>query len=413
MRTFTIDFQVFQVVMGKTEFYDFIKNNLEENPDRLRFAYHNKKFDFNLDLAITQIECRKKYKQKFHEILKNPHFLFPDNLSAEQASHQSIARYHSLFSQGEKKILDLTAGLGMDVIYMSSHGGDTTAIELNSDKAEILKQNCENLGLGNIKVIKGDAIDFLKKTPNHYDLIFVDPSRRDSLNKRVFILSDCSPDIVANQELLFEHSSRILIKASPLLDITQTLKDLLHVKTIRAIGVKGECKELLVELDTSFQNEKNDTAMEAINLDLDGNVVSSFKTVLKKGNEGVKYAANDEIKEGGFLLEPSAMLMKLSAWSDICNRYEALKLSPSSHLFISNHLPEGFQGRVSKIIKIIKKTDRKILKGLPATIVSKNYPISSDELRKKLQLKEGDKNFIYASRIGNIPILILSEPVSH
>lgn len=405
---------------------EFIDKFKSADPLKLRLSLRQQDFEFDLNFAITQIECRKKYTIKFKDFIKNPEFLFPDQISAEQASHQAIAKFHSTLSDKDTiHVIDLTAGLGIDVMTSALAGKQITAVELNPFKAEILGKNTKSLGIDNIRVVSGEAIGFLENTSKTFDLIFVDPSRRNENLKRVFNLRDCSPDVIGNQELLLKKSNRVIIKASPLLDIIQTLRDFKDIKSVKAVGVKGECKEVLIELYKDFNKSDNRISIEAIDLDNEGNVISRFQKFLFSDNNfedvekrrltnvpDIPFANEKDLSPGKYILEPSAMVMKVAPWKEICQQFQAKKFGNSAHLFISDSLPVKFPGRVTKLNKLIKKQDRKSLSGFPATAVSKNHPLSSEEIRKSLKLKEGDKNFIYASRIEGKPILLSSESIS-
>lgn len=415
------------------DLYKFLQDNSNRDILDLKLKLSSHNLNFDLDFALTQIDCRRKYNGKLKSLLQNPRFLFPDSISGEQASHQSVARYHaSLISDSNSSVLDMTAGLGSDAFSFASSGLNVTAVELDKNKAEVLDYNAKISSLSDFKVINEDCLAYLSSSPQNFDVIFIDPARRSSVNKRLYNLHDCLPDVVSNQKLLAGKASVIFIKASPMLDITQTLKDFDDIKSIRAIGVKGECKEVLVEIRpdrSSMENgsgitfgedssERNkDILIEAVNLDNDGNILNSFLTTFNNElpthtdpeSKSLNFASEEDLQEGSFLLEPSSMIMKISPWNEICRRFQAKKFAPSSHLFITQTPPFEFPGRVSVIRRILKKNDRKSLTGFPATVVSKNHPLSSEELRKSLKIKEGDNNFIYASRLGSKTVLILTE----
>ena len=399
-------------------YFEFIEKYKNADPNSLRLASKKKCYDFDVESAITQIECRKKNHAKLREFISHPSFIFPDTLSAEQASHQAVALYHASLATASDSVLDMTAGLGIDSLSFALKNLNVTSIEINPLKAEVLKKNASILNLKTIDVINADSIQFLQASKTHFDIIFVDPSRRQANNQRVYNLHDCSPDILLNQKYLFEKSDRILIKASPLLDLTQTLKDFSFIRSIRAIGVKGECKEMLIEI-IPYQNTDK-IIIEAVNLDNDGETISLFQDYISRGSESqfpdsneISFASMIDISGDKYILEPSAMMMKISPWKSICNRYKAKKCGKSANLFLSSELPQDFPGRVTKIQRILKKTDRKTLQGIPAAVISKNYPMSAEEIRKSLKLKEGTDNFIYGSRIDEKPVLILSESISH
>ena len=407
------------------DFYKFLEENKDSDPLRLRLSKVSDSFDKNF--AITQIECRIKCRQKLPFFISNKFFLFPDPTAAQQASHQAIARYHDHLAGADSKILDMTAGLGIDAMTLSFNQNRTvTAIELDEKKSDILMHNTEIFQLSNLTVINNDSITFLNNSADFFDLIFIDPSRRDTKNNRVFRFQDCSPDVVAYQELLTAHAKRVIIKASPLLDISKTLRDFRNLKSIRAIGVKGECKEILIEIGSNsydvrksqlinfgYGEETTPIILEAVNLDSKGNVISSFKITKDEEISSILYADPQDLKPDVYVLEPSPMMMKISPWNKICKEFEAKKFAPSSHLFISEKYPDKFPGRVCRFKHFITKKDRKSLSGFPASVVSRNHPLSSDEIRKVYNLKEGDSHFIYATRIGQKPVIFLSESITH
>lgn len=399
------------------DFYSFVNKHGGEDVNSLALKYRDSKLNFDLPFALIQIEARKKYIHKLKDFLILQEFIFPDSISGEQASHQAVATFHANLCSDSYKILDMTAGLGIDAISFASVGKSVTALELDKNKAEILLHNKDVKGCLDLNVINQDSITFLKNTDDKFDLIFIDPARRDENKNRVFKLQDCSPDIVGNIDLILKKTEKLLIKASPLLDVTETLRILPQLTAVRAIGVKGECKELLLEVsDKKIPNGAHDIILEAIDLDINGTVLSRFTVSTtyaeNKGNQsGIKFAGPEDIKTGHFLLEPSAMMMKLACWDKICNQFNALKLDKSSHLFISDVNHDSFPGRVTKIDKVIKKQDRKSYMGFPASVVSRNYPMSSDELRKLFKLKEGDNHFFYATRVGDKPVIISTDAI--
>ena len=398
-----------------SNFWEFIRTHKNDNPSVLSLSIKKERYDFDTDFALTQIDCRKRYCDKLNNFLEFDEFIFPDKISGEQSSHQAVAHYHSSLIEPDMNILDMTAGLGIDSMSLAQKAREITSIELNNLKSETLEYNAWLLGLKNINVIKTDSVAFLSQTDRFYDIIFIDPSRRDSDMKRVYNLKNCLPDVVNLQEILYKKGKRILIKASPLIDLTQTIKDFSYISSVYAIGVKGECKEILIELDKDsyHQNlERGTMPVFAVDLDKNGNIINSFSDIIHiSGNtspDEIKFATMEDIKEGNYLMEPSAMMMKLATWNTICKRYNAKKLGKSSHLFITEEEPVGFPGRVTRLEKILKKQDRKNLSGNPVNVVSRNHPLSAETIRSQLRLKEGESMFIYASKLGDKPIMLLS-----
>lgn len=406
------------------EYLGFIKSNEKTDVSMLRMKCHGKPFGFNLEQALIQIECRQRCRLKLKNFISDPCFMFPSVIAAEQSSHQAIAVFHASLTECNGTVLDMTSGLGIDAITISGKVNEVIACELDPDKAEALAYNCKIRNINNIEVKNCDSIEFLKSyCSDRIDVIFIDPARRGTDNSRLYNLKDCLPDVLGMMPLLEEKGIRILIKASPLLDISQTLRDIPGISAIRAISVSRECKEVLIEIDVDNRGEM--ILAEAIDLDNNGNILSKFSYHLKADTDlrqsgknhddrksGICYISSEDIHAGSFLFEPGATLMKLAPWPELQTKYPSLKkLGKSSHLFIGDILLDDFPGRKMKIISIPDKMERKSLKNKKVNIVARNYPLTADELRKKLGTHEGKDSFLYATRIGSDPIMILADRI--
>jgi len=58
-------------------FFEFIEVNAKEDLSRLKLKYHGKSLPFDLDFALLQIECRRKYAIKMKNFLSNSNVVFP------------------------------------------------------------------------------------------------------------------------------------------------------------------------------------------------------------------------------------------------------------------------------------------------------------------------------------------------
>jgi len=390
------------------EFFNFVKENAYVSTASLRLKMYGKQYPFDMDFAILQIDSRRRCRKKLKSFLNNDKFLFPTAIAAEQASHEAIAKFHSSLTDSYENVLDMTAGLGIDALSLAMTSRNVTACEIDTLKADILELNRMTLGIGNLKVVNANSIEWLENTGMSFDTIFIDPARRDKCNARVYNLHDCQPDILKEMRTLLKNCNRLIIKASPLLDITCTIKDIPESTAIRAISVNGECKEVLIEADKRLHNESM-PFMEAINLAEDGDIISRFSYKSEDCGKQITFADISDISEEIYLYEPDASMMKLSPWNELSLRFEGLKkLGPSSHLFVSGRNEKMFPGRKLRIAGIIDKQAIKHLKGKSANVVTRNYPMSAEELRKKLKLKEGENMFVYGTRVGTRPILILA-----
>lgn len=402
------------------DFFKFIEENSSEDISRLRLKHYGKPYKFDIDFALTQIECRKRCGVKLHKFTSNIKTLFPSVIASEQASHEAIAGYHASIAKSFHNILDMTAGLGIDSLAFSSIADNVTSCELDEGKASVLSYNKNILGMGNLTVVNCDSMEYLENYPDKYDLIFIDPARRGKGNSRVYNFKDCQPDILQNIDLLLSKTHTLLIKASPLLDITQTLKDIPYVNSIRAISVQGECKEILVEAEANMINKtRNGILAEAIDLNNDGTEICKFSYLIEDSNRNlesnnINYATSEDLITDNFLYEPNSTMMKLAPWNNLNERYPYIKkLGISSHLFVSDQYIPDFPGRKLRITAIPDKKILKALKGEKLNVVSRNYPMTAVELRKKLGLKEGNDEFLYATRLNTTPVIILAKKHSH
>lgn len=391
-------------------FFSFISSNINEDPKSLRLKEYGKRHDFDNDFAIIQIESRRKAMHKLKGFISNPLVLFPTTLAFEQSSHESVALYHASLVDKTSNVLDMTAGLGIDAMAFATRGCNVTACELDSLKAEVLGYNAGILGLDNLHAVNADSIEYLRSIEQNFGIIFIDPARRSDTDRRLYNFHDCTPDFLAIKGELLQRCRRLLIKASPLLDITRTLKDIPEAKSISAVSVGGECKEILVEADP------NGGLQEITAIDLSQNGETNYRFSYNPNTPAFvskpTLAAEKDITKGAYLYEPGAAVMKLAPWDAISSQFPKLKkFGLSSHLFVSPAFYDDFPGRILQVDSIIDKKSRKSLKGFPANVVSRNYPLKAEELRKKLGISEGLDNFIYATRLGDSPVLISAKRI--
>lgn len=386
------------------DYFEFISKHANEDTASLKLKYSSTNFDFSLDSALLQIDLRRRCRKKLSKTLSNPYFIFPDKISSEQATDENVASYHVSLAKDATTVIDMTAGLGIDAISMAQAGKDVAAVEIIKEKYDALKYNVEILKLDNLlHLVNSDSIEYGASQNHQFDLLFIDPARRDSNNRRTYSFKDCIPDVASNQGLLFKLSPHILIKASPLLDINQILKELNYVKFLHIIDKDNECKEILVELELNSEFK----GVKIINI-LDYNCfVTTFFSPSDLCNKKAPIAGNDDLKVGSYLYEPQPSLMKLNAYGAICEKFTGLKkLSTNTSLYISENLFEEFPGRVLKIKNFLKNSELKKFKGKAFNVAVRNYPLSADQLRNKYKFKEGVDSFIYGTKVTSIESII-------
>lgn len=420
------------------EYLEFIKDHEHSDVNALRLQYHGKSMPFSVDDACMQIEMRRKTAGKLPWFLHHPGFRFGTAQSAEQATNQNVALFHAFLIGRNRRVLDMTAGLGIDAMTIALRGNRVTAYELETERVEALRHNADILGIDDLTVVQGDSVLHLQQSEEHYDWIFVDPARRDSGNNRCFLLQDSLPDVVSHQDLLLAHADNVLIKASPLLDITQTLRDFSNVRSIIILSYKNEVKEVLIHLSLgsaslsptslghaapgpaslvsssplSFSAEPegevrspSSPLIQAIDLAdcapafPDGEPAIRFQ--FRSGcapQAPISYASSEALAPGMYLYEAGAAMRKLQCASQICARYTDIKsLAKDSGLFVSENLHADFPGRICTVKALLSAKQLKALKDCRCRIVSSCYPMSAADLRKKFRLKEGEDMTLYAT----------------
>lgn len=410
------------------EYLEFIKDHEHSDVNALRLQYHDKSMPFSVDDACMQIEMRRKTAGKLPWFLHNPGFRFGTAQSAEQATNQNIALFHAFVIGRNRHVLDMTAGLGIDAMTIALRGNHVTAYELQTERVEALRHNADIPGIDDLTVVQGDSVRHLQQSEEHYDWIFVDPARRDSGNNRCFLLQDSLPDVVSHQNLLLAHADNVLIKASPLLDITQTLRDFSNVRSIIILSYKNEVKEVLIHLSPGHAAPGPASLVSSSPLyfsaEPEGEVRSSFSPLIQAidladstsafpdgepairyqfctgcaPQAAISYAASEAIAPGMYLYEAGSAMRKLQCASQICARYSDIKsLAKDSGLFVSETLHADFPGRICTVKAILSAKQLKALKDCRCRIVSSCYPMSAADLRKKFRLKEGEDMTLYAT----------------
>lgn len=194
---------------------------------------------------IVQIQSKSKAKDKILKWYNTEGILYPPKINLEQTSSEMTAKYKAQLIRGNSMV-DATCGFGIDAHYFSKSFNKVKCFDLNSKLIEIVKYNSNLLKQNNVQYFNEDGIKYCKKTTDIYDLLYIDPSRRNNFNKKVFLLNECHPVINNDINQFLAKFNNILIKCSPLLDLKQTLNQINNIVDIHIIGVKNEVKEILI-----------------------------------------------------------------------------------------------------------------------------------------------------------------------
>lgn len=337
--------------------------------------------EVSMQELVQQIKGRKVAEKKF-PFLNNDDVVFPPNLNLEQASSQDTAEYKAQFFKG-KKFIDLTCGFGIDAYFLSQNFEKITLIEQNAELLEIVKYNWEILGR-KANFINQKLEDFLENNQEKFDLIYLDPARRDNHNRKVFLLEDLSPNLIEIQERLSEISEEILIKLSPLIDLQHLVSSLQNITKIWIIAVKNEVKEILVYL------KKSDEKIEISCVNLKSNE-SEFNFRLNEEKNCQSTLSVPEI----FIYIPNNAVLKSGAFNLISERFQLKKLHPNSHIYTSKKVIENFPGRIFEAEELNPK---EIKKGEKFNIITKNYPLKPEDIKKKYKIKDGGEDYLIFSQ---------------
>lgn len=373
-------------VILNTVIQDFINNNLTININALLLK--GTAFD-NIDAKeiVEQIEAKNKSKNKLPTWFNTPNIYYPNKLNIEQTSSEITANYKSQLISGDS-IIELTGGFGVDIFYFSKKFDQVFHCEIDNKLSNIAQYNFEQLAALNITTINQDGLEYLNNTSKTYDWIYIDPSRRHDSKGKVFYLKDCLPNIPEHLDLLFRYSNNILIKASPMLDITVGLSELKYVKEIHIVAINNDVKELLFILKKGY-NES--VSIKTINIKKEANEVFKFNLYEE---DHLKATFNNA---QSYLYEPNSAILKSGAFKTVSQKFKVDKLHKHSHLYTSTELID-FPGRRFSILEIIpynKKQVEKSLKNKKANISTRNFPLTVSELKKKFYIKDGGDLYVF------------------
>lgn len=348
--------------------------------------------EVSMQEIVQQIKGKQVAQKKFPFLLKDG-IVFPPQLNLEQSSSDKTALFKSQFLKG-KKFIDLTSGFGIDAYYLSKNFEEITLVEQNTELLEIVKHNWEILDK-KAKFINQKLEDFLTGNTEKFDTVYLDPARRDEQKKKVFLLEDLSPNILEIQEQLLSFSDQVMIKLSPLIDLKYLVSVLKNLEKIQIIAVKNDVKEIVVYLSNEKKGEIN---CSCINLESEEEVFNyNFKD---EENAVAEYGEPEK-----YIYIPNNSVLKAGVFNLISEKFNVKKLHPNTHIYTSEHKINNFPGRILEMEVIDSKYIKK--KG-QFNIISKNYPLKPEEIRKKYQLKDGGDSYLIFTQSKKGKIILKS-----
>ena len=376
---------------------------------RKRFAHLS---DEEWRWMLQQVEGRQRTHDKLPTFAQIEDWWYPVRLSCEQCSSEATARYKAAIIRqfGEKQdiLIDLTGGYGVDTYFLSEQTTQAHYVERNEELCRIAQHNFQ-IANKPIHVHNTSAEDFLAQYSmagsvssdvKKEVVVYLDPARRDAHGGKVFRIEDCEPNVIKILPSLRAISNTILIKFSPMLDITSALQSLGNEWDVHVVALHNEVKEII------FVTGNN--RIHAVNILHEGNDQFSFT---RSEEKSALCVMADCICE--YIYEPNAAIIKAGAFRLVSERYQLHKLDHNTHLYTADQLIEDFPGRVWKVIAQPIKNQRDIAAlGIQrAAILTRNYPLTPEELRKKFKVQESDSHFLIGARIATKPTLILAERI--
>ena len=431
------------------ELRDFIQEHMNDDTAELLLAAR-KYLGIDVPFAVEQIEARKRLKGKLPEWYGNADLIMGGRVPAEQCSSEQTARYKRSIIEGQS-LCDMTGGMGVDFWYMIEGMERAIYTERSEWLCEVAKHNFQMLqtlpsqqtlpspslqGGGSIsanrggngetdeqgnhslpvgRVRGGSAVrgvsvrcgDGRKLPIPSVDVIYLDPARRAGDGSRVYAMEECEPNIVEWQDELLAHAQMVLVKLSPMVDLTDVMRKLKGVTEVHVVAVKNECKEVLVKQAYALGDFPHAECVTMHCVDFVGEKVIHYIT--KFPDEMDVLVSAGGVKH--YLYEPDVTLMKAQAFGSLCHRFNVRQLEIGTHLMTSDEFIPDFPGRIFEVEEKIPFSS-KVLKGLKkaisqANMATRNFVLTADELRKKTGIKDGGEVYLFGAKVKDVGQMLL------
>ncbi len=365
--------------------------------------------DVDMAFALDQIAGRQIAVKKLPSWAEIDRIIYPPHISMEQCSSERTALYKQKLAEslideygvGTSFMIDLTGGFGVDFSFLARNFKKAVYVERQAHLCDIAKRNFSLLNLSHAEVVCDDGITYLQLM-KPCDFVYLDPARRNENGGRTYAISDCLPDVSEINDLLLsklqstpESSGIVMLKLSPMLDWRKAVVQLYGVSEVHIISVNNECKELLIILSNHPPCE------DSIKVTCVNNEHSLSYTIKEENNTSVHIASVGQLLPGIFLFEPNASIMKAGCFGVICEKWNIEKISKNSNLYISSDETEDFHGRrflIEAVSSMNKRELRNSFQGIKkANIAVRNFPLTAQELRKRLKLADGGDTYIFGT----------------
>ena len=386
-----------------TKILAFAHDHRDDDPLRL-LLQQSRYPEIDLGQVAQQLEGQRQASTKWPTLVRCGGYYYPPRLNREQSSSEATARYKAdLFaSLGGGTLADLTGGMGVDTYFMSLKAVHADYYEVDSELCAIAEHNFAALGAANVTCHCGDSMGKIG-TFDHYDMIFIDPARRDRQGRKVAAFEDCTPNLLEHLDMLRAKCLHLLVKASPMVDIHTAVRQLKAVSDVYVVAHWGECKEVLfVVQGVSEEPTKAEPTIHCTDIGKEGAARDYAFTWAEEAAATPAFATEAET----YLYEPNASLMKGGCYNCIGEWFGLAKLARNTHLYTNGELIADFPGRVFRVLRPLQLNAKEVRREVPegkAHVVVRNYPMAAAELQKKLKLAEGGSLFVIAATLGTRP----------
>lgn len=388
---------------------EYVRQHQDDDVKKLALQ-GTKNSSVDLPMALQQIAGRQTARRKLPAWAEVEDVIYPPHLNMEQCSSEQTARYKQQLVEhlqtDKRTCIDLTGGFGVDFYWMSQGFSRRVYVEQNAELCAVAEHNFALLSLP-CSVHNSDSTTFLSTIEGNADIIYLDPARRNEHGGRTYGIADCTPNVLELLPLLLEKARFIVLKLSPMLDWRKAVSDLQEaaadcrqshafVSEVHIVSVGNECKELLLVLSRQGQTEHpkvvcvNDRQVFQVG-------AAPFASATTPCHEVGPLSAQS------FLYEPNSSIMKAGCFAEVERQYPVRQLSVNSHLFVSAVEIVDFPGRrfqISSILSMNKQELREVLADVErANIAVRNFPLTPEQLRKKLKLKDGGDVYLFATTL--------------
>ena len=422
---------LFLTVMSDEAYIQFVTEHAGDDPERLLLSA-DRWPQVDVRRAARNIAARAKIRTKIPSWYAHPELEYPGSLPLEQASSEATALYKQAFVPTGARIADLTGGLGVDCWFMSQHAAEAHYCERHGELCAAARHNFKALSSSDvaaddgatqngaisrkgshIAVHEGDGIKWLQQQTGHFDLIYLDPARRDTNARRVYDISDCEPNLLEVKDLLLSKGRRVLAKISPMADISRTLNQFPEARELHVLAVAGEVKELLLLIEAPGEDNSDADSKNAGQVSSSSEPLIVAHDILHDTAHHFEFRPSEEPKAtahyatgiGRYLLQPSKAVLKAGAFRLLSKRYNLEKLAPSTHLYTADNLPEGFPGKcleVESVMEWSKSSIRQLKQQYDRLeMTALNFPLATDALRTKLGIKDGGTHHLFATTLSD------------